>query len=148
MALEWWRRLLARRNKCAKHRLLPSLLNRRQRIWKRSGTGSATVSDFHAHTCPKCGEQGQFKIHFLGRLEHPECHWTGYMGTGSYIGFQISQILHSGMRAGVGMKEDSDRKGDRIKPLALATDSRYDLYREEISDQQAEYGGYTTRVIH
>jgi len=71
------------------------------------------LSDFHAHTCPKCGEQGQFKIHFLGRLEHPECHWTGYMDTGSYIGFQITQILHSGMRAGAGMKEDSDRKGDR-----------------------------------
>jgi hypothetical protein len=35
------------------------------------------------------------------------------MGTGSYIGFQISQIFHSGIRAGGSMKEDSDSKGDR-----------------------------------
>jgi tetratricopeptide (TPR) repeat protein len=73
------------------------------------------LSNFTGHTCPKCGDAGQFKIHFLGRLEHsdPDCQWTGYMGTGSYIGFQIAQIFHSGIRAGGSMKEDSDSKGDR-----------------------------------
>ena len=47
------------------------------------------LSDFTAHTCPKCGDEGQFKIYFLGRLEHPECHWTSYMGTGSHNGLPI-----------------------------------------------------------
>src|ERR1035441_3631516 len=72
------------------------------------------LSDFTARTCPKCGDEGQFKIHFLGRLDHPEpgCNWTGYMGTGSYIGFQIVKILHCGIRAGGSMKEDSDKKGE------------------------------------
>ena len=72
------------------------------------------LSDFTAHTCPKCGDEGQFKIHFLGRLDHPEpgCNWTGYMGTGSYIGFQIVKILHCGIRAGGSMKEDSDKEGE------------------------------------
>jgi len=71
------------------------------------------LSHFTGQACPKCKEEGQFKIHFLGRLEHPECQWSGYMGTGSYIGFQITQIFHSGIRAGGSMKEDSDNKGDR-----------------------------------
>ena len=35
------------------------------------------------------------------------------MGTGSYIGFQISQIFHTGIRAGGSIKDDSDRKGER-----------------------------------
>jgi hypothetical protein len=70
------------------------------------------LSDFVGHTCPKCKAEGQFKVHFLGRLEHPACHWAGYMGTGSYIGFQITKILHSGIRAGGSMKEDSDKKGE------------------------------------
>ena len=73
------------------------------------------LHNFTGHTCPKCGEQGQFKIRFLGRLEHPdpECRWTGYMGIGSYIGFQITQVFHIGIRVGGSMKEDSDNKGDR-----------------------------------
>jgi tetratricopeptide (TPR) repeat protein len=70
------------------------------------------LSDFVGHTCPKCKAEGQFKVHFLGRLEHPACHWAGYMGTGSYIGFQITKILHSGIRAGGSMKEGSDKKGE------------------------------------
>jgi uncharacterized protein YecT (DUF1311 family) len=78
------------------------------------------LSDFTADTCPRCGGQGQFKILFLGRLEHPECHWTGYMGTGSYIGFQIMQIVHSGIRAGGSMKDDADRKGDRSGGVVMA----------------------------
>lgn len=68
---------------------------------------------FTGQTCPKCKEEGQFKIHFLGRLNHPECQWSGYMGTGSYIGFQLLQILHSGMRAGSQMKEDAKRPDDK-----------------------------------
>ena len=70
------------------------------------------LSDFVGHTCPNCKDEGQFKVHFLGRLEHPACHWAGYMGTGSYIAFQITKILHSGIRAGGSMKEDSDKKGE------------------------------------
>src|ERR1035437_1412760 len=37
------------------------------------------LSDFVGHTCPNCKDEGQFKVHFLGRLEHPACHWAGYM---------------------------------------------------------------------
>ncbi len=70
------------------------------------------LSNFTAHTCQRCSSEGQFKIRFLGRLEHPECHWTGYMDTGSYIGFQIMQIVHSGIRAGGSLKEDAERKGE------------------------------------
>src|ERR1039458_670468 len=42
------------------------------------------LSDFTGQTCPRCGSEGQFKIHFLGCLQHPgPCGWSGYMGTGS-----------------------------------------------------------------
>jgi hypothetical protein len=71
------------------------------------------LSDFTALKCPRCGGEGQFKIRFLGRLEHAECQWTGYMGTASYVGFQIVRVLHSGIRAGGSMKDDSDKKGAR-----------------------------------
>ena len=35
------------------------------------------------------------------------------MGTGSYIGYQISQIFHTGARAAGNLKDDADKKGDR-----------------------------------
>jgi hypothetical protein len=70
------------------------------------------LSDFTDATCPRCGCRGQFKVHFLGRINHPACGWIGYMGTGSYIGHQLMQIMHSGYRAGGSMKNDADRKGD------------------------------------
>jgi hypothetical protein len=74
------------------------------------------LSKFIPHTCSRCGVKGvkrQFKVHFLGRLRHSECRWEGYMATGSYIGFQLQQIIHTGIRAGGSMKEDADNKGER-----------------------------------
>ncbi len=71
------------------------------------------LSGFTGYRCPRCGEPGQFKIRFLGRIAHPVCGWSGYMGTGAYIGHQLAQIFHTGIRAGGSMKDDADRKGDR-----------------------------------
>ncbi len=71
------------------------------------------LSNFTGQACPRCAANGYFKIAFLGRIRHPDCQWSGFMGTGSYIGFQISQVFHSGIRAGGAMKDDADRKGDR-----------------------------------
>jgi hypothetical protein len=71
------------------------------------------LSDFTGHACSKCGSRGQFKIHFLGRLRHPECGANWYTNPGAYTMYQIKQIFHSGIRAGGTMKDDADRKGDR-----------------------------------
>jgi hypothetical protein len=71
------------------------------------------LSDFSATTCPHCAAAGQYKIHFLGQLSHAECGTKWYMGPGSYIGFQLASVFHTGIRAGGGMKDDSDRKGER-----------------------------------
>ena len=71
------------------------------------------LSDFTGETCPKCGSRGQFKIHVLGRLRHPDCSANWYIGPGSYILYQLGQIFHTGIRAGGSMKDDADRKGDR-----------------------------------
>ena len=71
------------------------------------------LRDFTQHTCPRCGARGHFKIHFLGRLRHSSCGWEGYMGTGSYIAFQFTRVIHSSIYAGGSMKDDADRKGDR-----------------------------------
>ena len=69
------------------------------------------LSDFTEHLCPQCGAQGQFKIHFLGRLNHPRaCGWEGYMKTGSYIGHQLAQVFHTGIRAGGAMHNDAKKK--------------------------------------
>lgn len=72
------------------------------------------LSDFTEHICPTCGAQGQFKIHVLGRLNHPgTCGWEGYMKTGHYTRHQIAQIFHTGIRAGAAMKDEVDKKPDR-----------------------------------
>jgi hypothetical protein len=71
------------------------------------------LSKFTSHECPRCGVKGQFRVHFLGHLRHPSCGWDGYMGTGSYVGFQFAQTIHSGVRAGGSVKEDADNKGEK-----------------------------------
>lgn len=71
------------------------------------------LSNFTGETCPKCGSRGQFKIHVLGSLRHPDCSANWYIGPGSYILYQLGQIFHTGIRAGGSMKDDADRKGDR-----------------------------------
>jgi uncharacterized protein YecT (DUF1311 family) len=72
------------------------------------------LSPFTGHTCPRCGRSGHFRIHFLGRLRHPgACGWDGYMKTGSYIGHQIAQVFHTGIRAGGAMKDEADKKPDK-----------------------------------
>jgi len=76
------------------------------------------LSKFTGQTCGKCGEHGQFKIRFLGRLEHLSCGHQWYLGPGTYIGFQLQQILHTGMRASVAAKDNASRKGDRTGALA------------------------------
>ena len=78
------------------------------------------LSDFRGHTCLRCGEAGQFKIRFLGRLRHPACEWTGYMGTGAYIAYQIMQIIQGGVLAGVSVKEDVESKRDARGAWILA----------------------------
>jgi hypothetical protein len=70
------------------------------------------LDDFMDASCPQCSSVGQFKIHFLGRLNHPGCR-SSYMGTFSYAAFQLAQVLHTGIRAGGSMKDESDRKGER-----------------------------------
>ena len=115
--------------------------NRKRQIWKRSGIGFATngfipketvdwyvsalraegshvaivvgLSDFTGQRCPRCAAEGHFKIRFLGRLQHAApCGWSGYMGTGSYIGHQIAQVFHTGIRAGGAMKDEADKGPD------------------------------------
>jgi hypothetical protein len=71
------------------------------------------LNNFTGHICPRCSAPGHFKIHFLGSLNHPECGWSGYMKTGSYIGHQIAQIFHTGVRAGGALKEEADKKPER-----------------------------------
>lgn len=71
------------------------------------------LHDFYGAQCVRCGASGQFRIHFLGELHHSKCGCKWYMGTGSYIGLQLSSVIHSGIWAGGGMKADADRKGDR-----------------------------------
>jgi hypothetical protein len=102
---------------CEASKFIPdAIVSQYQRVLLAQGNqGSFHVglSKFTAHTCPRCGAVGQFRVHFLGRLQHPDCGWEGYMGTGSYIGFQFLQTLHTGYRAGGGIKAQGDKKGEQ-----------------------------------
>jgi len=94
----------------------PEVVRRYSELLLASGNPAALtvgLSDFANSSCPTCAAEGHYKIHFLGRLKHPECGTEWYMGPGGYIGFQLASALHTGLRAGGSMKEDSDRKGER-----------------------------------
>jgi hypothetical protein len=68
---------------------------------------------FYQMDCPSCGVPGYFKAHFLGAVSHPACGARWYVSPGAYIGYQVADVYHSGLRAGGAMKHNADRKGDR-----------------------------------
>lgn len=69
--------------------------------------------EFVPATCPGCAAEGIFRFHFLGRLRHPDCNTSWYLPPGTYSSIQLRAVFSAGMDAGVGMKSDSDRKGER-----------------------------------
>jgi hypothetical protein len=71
------------------------------------------MEKFREDSCPKCGVDGAFKWHFLGRLKHPDCGWAWYVGPGTYIGKQLKAVLLTGMGIGGQVTEDAEKKGER-----------------------------------
>lgn len=67
------------------------------------------VSDF----CPKCGANGAFKFHFLGKLKHPDCGFSWYVDPGSYIGKQLKAVVSSGVEASFEMGDSTERRGEK-----------------------------------
>lgn len=55
-----------------------------------------TSTKYKKYKCPKCGTTGFFKVHFLGKLLHQDCGWTGYMDSGQYFLYQLKSAYISG----------------------------------------------------
>jgi len=71
------------------------------------------LEKFMPNTCPKCGTNGAFKWHFLGKLKHPDCGWSWYMGPGTYIGSQMKAVFRAGFEIGAEMSDDAEKKGEK-----------------------------------
>ncbi len=69
------------------------------------------LSKFVGGSCPKCGESGSFKWHFLGKLVHPKCGLTWYINPGAYIAAQLTAVFRTGVEIGVDAAEP-DKKGE------------------------------------
>lgn len=87
----------------------------RQRLEREGNiqTLAFAMEKFISETCPRCGLTGEYKYHFFGRLRHPNCQWSWYVGPGTYIVVQLKGVFRTGMEAGAGMKEEYDKKGER-----------------------------------
>lgn len=75
------------------------------------GTLAFALEKFVGTACPKCNEPGSFKWHFLGKLIHPDCGWSWYVGPGKYIVKQLKAVFVAGVGAGAGMTEP-DKRGE------------------------------------
>ena len=70
-----------------------------------------TASDFVDAECLKCSDAGFFRWHFLGKLTHPECWTSSYVGPGYYLKRQIRATFASGVDAAAGMVQP-DKNGE------------------------------------
>jgi len=72
-------------------------------------TLSLILHKFERFECPRCGDEGAFRWHFLGELTHPECGWTGYVSFGHYLKRQVVSSWRVGTDLGGGMISGNDQ---------------------------------------
>lgn len=75
-------------------------------------TLSFALEKFRNDTCPKCNTSGAFKWHFLGKLTHPACSRSWYVGPGTYMAKSIKDIFRTGVEAGGATGFEKDKKGE------------------------------------
>lgn len=65
-------------------------------------------------TCPTNQERGYFRVHFLGRLHHPEELMSWYMKSTSYFSLQLKASFLFGFMSGFTAAEDQEKKDSII----------------------------------
>jgi len=56
---------------------------------------SDKLESFIIERCPNCGAYGFYRWHFLGKLKHPDCRWSWYVKTGTYIRAKFKDAFSS-----------------------------------------------------
>lgn len=74
---------------------------------------SVGLDKFITDSCPNCNDSGAFKWHFMGKLRHPGCGWSWYVGPGTYAAAQLKAVFRTGMELGTEMGDDTDRRGEK-----------------------------------
>lgn len=69
------------------------------------------LEKFLQGSCPNCNTPGAYKWHFMGKLKHPDCGWTWYLGPGKYVAEQLKAVFRAGFGLGSDMHEP-DKKGE------------------------------------
>jgi SH3 domain-containing protein len=62
--------------------------------------------------CPKCRASGAFKWHFLGKLSHPDCGRSWFVGPGEYIVAQLKAVFRTGGEIAGSAISDAEKKGE------------------------------------
>lgn len=74
---------------------------------------SVGLEKFRDDRCPNCNATGLFKWHFLGKLKHPDCGWSWFVGPGAYTGAQLRSVFRTGMEIGAEIHSDAEKKGEK-----------------------------------
>lgn len=62
--------------------------------------------------CPKCKASGAFKWHFLGKLSHPDCGRSWFVGPCEYIVAQLKAVFRTGGEIAGSAISDAEKKGE------------------------------------
>lgn len=74
---------------------------------------SVGLEKFRSDACPNCNAVGAYKWHFLGKLSHPDCGWSWYVGPGAYTGAQLKAVFRTGMNLSAEAYGDAEKKGEK-----------------------------------
>lgn len=77
------------------------------------GSFNYGLEKFLDASCPNCNASGVFKWHFLGRLKHPECGWSWYVGIGTYAVEQLRAVFRTGMEISADAANDAEKRGEK-----------------------------------
>lgn len=72
------------------------------------------LEKFLSYSCPNCRAHGAFKWHFLGKLRHPSCNFTWYVGPRTYAVEQLRAVFTLGTSFDATIGTTADKKGVKV----------------------------------
>jgi hypothetical protein len=68
------------------------------------------LKSFYQYACPKCGERGFYKYHFLGRFSHSKCGCSWFIEPGKYIRVQLDGVMKGAKKSRELTEKENQRR--------------------------------------
>ncbi len=99
---------------CDTHEFIPAeiLGEFKERLEREENTVALSVGleKFRTDICPNCSAAGEYKWHFLGKQNHPDCGWSWYISPGPYLVKQLGDVFKIGLEAASYGYDDVDKQ--------------------------------------